>query len=142
MNWTPKKTVVVPVDLSQPSIDAVQTAFGLVDDASHVYIIHVLPVLSPTEPGVIWDVVSDETRCQHAEEHLRAKLNDPEHLGIHVTARVGDPGHQIAEYAESLSADLIVLPSHGRTGLKRLLIGSVAERVVRLAHCPVLVLRK
>ena len=47
----------------------------------------------------------------------------------------------ITELAAELKADLIVLPSHGRTGLKRLLIGSVAERVVRLAHCPVLVLR-
>ena len=142
MNWVPKKSVVVPVDLSQQSIDAVQTALQLVDDASHVHVVHVLPVLSPTEPGVIWDMASDESRCQHAEEFLRAKLSDPEYVGIHVTACVGDPGYKITEFAENLSAELIVLPSHGRTGLKRLLIGSVAERVVRLAHCPVLVLRQ
>ena len=43
--------------------------------------------------------------------------------------------------ADEWGADLIVMPSHGRSGVKRLLIGSVAERVVRLAHCPVLVLR-
>ena len=53
----------------------------------------------------------------------------------------GDPGHEITEFAERVKADLIVMPSHGRTGLSRLLIGSVAERVIRLAHCPVLVLR-
>jgi nucleotide-binding universal stress UspA family protein len=46
----------------------------------------------------------------------------------------------IAEYAKKKKADLIVVPSLGQTGLKRLLIGSVAERVVRLAHCPMLVL--
>ena len=47
-----------------------------------------------------------------------------------------------ASFAQEKHAELIVIPSHGRTGITRLLIGSVAERVVRLAHCPVLVLRK
>ena len=49
---------------------------------------------------------------------------------------------EISHYAQVHGIDLIVLPSHGRTGLARLMIGSVAERVVRLAHCPVLVLRE
>jgi nucleotide-binding universal stress UspA family protein len=47
----------------------------------------------------------------------------------------------IAKNAETTDADLIVLTSHGRTGLKRVLLGSVAERVVRLAHCPVLIVK-
>ena len=55
--------------------------------------------------------------------------------------RFGDPGREIAAFAEKLHAELIVMPSHGRTGLSRSLIGSVAERVVRLAHCPVLILK-
>jgi nucleotide-binding universal stress UspA family protein len=55
---------------------------------------------------------------------------------------LGEPAHGIADYAQDKKAELIVIPSHGRTGITRLLIGSVAERVVRLAHCPVLVLRK
>ena len=54
---------------------------------------------------------------------------------------IGDPGHEITEYAEEIGASLIITPSHGRTGLSRLLIGSVAERVVRLAKCPVMVLK-
>ena len=49
---------------------------------------------------------------------------------------------RLPELASSEQAELIVLSSHGRTGISRLLIGSVAEKVVRLAHCPVLVLRK
>jgi nucleotide-binding universal stress UspA family protein len=56
--------------------------------------------------------------------------------------RIGDPGHEIADCAAEIGADLVVISSHGRKGVKRLLIGSVAERVVRLSHCPVLVLRK
>ena len=62
-------------------------------------------------------------------------------MGVQVNVAFGDPGDEITKHAETVHADLIVMPSHGRTGLKRLLIGSVAERVVRLAQCPVLVLR-
>jgi nucleotide-binding universal stress UspA family protein len=47
----------------------------------------------------------------------------------------------IADLAKELNANLIVMPSHGRSGVSRLLLGSVAERVLRLANCPVLVLR-
>jgi nucleotide-binding universal stress UspA family protein len=73
---------------------------------------------------------------------LRQRLSSSRYAGIHVTVAIGDAGHEIVALAEKVHADLLVMPSHGRTGLKRLLIGSVAERVVRLAHCPVLVLRK
>ncbi len=51
------------------------------------------------------------------------------------------PAARSPRFAEQLHAELIVMPSHGRTGLSRLFIGSVAERVVRLAHCPVLILK-
>jgi nucleotide-binding universal stress UspA family protein len=141
MAWLPKETVVVPVDFSEPSLAAVDTALQLVKDASHVHLIHVLPILSSVEPGVVWDTLSDDTRCQHAENTLRNQFAKPAYKSIHVKAVVGDAGQQIADLAQELKADLIVMPSHGRTGLKRLLIGSVAERVVRLAHCPVLVMR-
>ena len=141
MNWLPKKKVVVPIDLSDASLAAVATAREMVENASHLHVIHVLPILSGVEPGVVWETMDDQSRCDHAEAQLRERLRDPKYVGIHIQAQVGDPGHGIAEYAAALGADLIVLPSHGRTGLTRLLIGSVAERVVRLAHCPVLVLR-
>jgi len=141
MSWLPKNSVVVPVDFSEASLEAVDQSLLLVEDASHLHLIHVLPVLAAAEPGVIWDTVDDQSRSQHAEEALTQRLTDPKYQGIHISAVVGDPGHEIADFAEQIEADLIVLPSHGRTGLRRLLIGSVAERVVRLAHCPVLVLK-
>jgi nucleotide-binding universal stress UspA family protein len=56
--------------------------------------------------------------------------------------RLGDPGLDITEYADEIQSDLIVIPSHGYHGVKRFLLGSVAERVIRHAHCPVLVLRR
>ena len=55
--------------------------------------------------------------------------------------RFAELGHEIAELADQENAKLIVIPSHGRTGISRLLLGSVAERVLRLSKCPVLVLR-
>jgi len=139
--WLPKTHVVVPVDFSDESMKAVDTALELVESPSRVHVIHVLPILAATEPGVIWDTVDDDSRQDHAEEALRRRLADEHYAGIDIVISIGNPGQEIAAFAESTQAELIVMPSHGRTGFSRLLIGSVAERVVRLAHCPVLVLK-
>lgn len=142
MSWLPKQSVVVPIDFSDESFEALHAALDMVEKPSGLHVIHVLPALEPAEPGVIWQTVDDESRRRHAEQALRERTGDSKLAGIEVNIAIGDPGHEIADYAQHVGAELIVLPSHGRTGLKRLLIGSTAERVVRLAHCPVLVLRK
>ena len=142
MSWLPKRRVVAPVDFSDYALAGVDVALALVADPSHLEIVHILPVLSAGEPGITWDVLDDQTRCAHAVESLQQRFADPKYAGARFSAVVGDPGHEIAAHAQQVDADLIVLHSHGRTGLKRMLIGSVAERVVRLAHCPVLVLRE
>lgn len=142
MSWLPKNNVIVPVDFSDPSLAALEAALELVVDASHLHAIYVLPVLEPAEPGVIWNTVDNASRARHAEQALREKLSDAKWQKLHVKIAFGDPGHEIADHAKAAGADLIVIPSHGRRGLSRLLLGSVAERVVRLAHCPVLVLKE
>lgn len=142
MNWFIKGTILVPVDFSEPSDQAVEEALKMVANASHLHAIHVLPILSATEPGVIWETINDETRRDHTEKAFRKRFADAKYQGVHFTVAFGDPGTEITHEAERIGADLIVLPSHGRTGLSHLLIGSVAERVCRLSHCPVLVLRK
>ena len=141
MSWLPKNKVVVPVDFSEASLTALDSALELVADASHLHAIHVLPVLEPADPGVIWNTVDNHSRAHHAEQALREKLADAKWKSLQVKIAFGDPGHEIANFAQALSADLIALPSHGRTGISRILLGSVAERVVRLSHCPVLVLK-
>ncbi|MEZ6072760.1 MAG: universal stress protein [Pirellulales bacterium] len=141
MVWLPKQSVVVPVDFSDKSFDAVAAALELVKDASHLHVVHVLPSLEPAEPGVIWSTIDDPSRARHAEQAIHERLEEHGLKQAQVAIAFGDPGREIAEYAQKASAELIVLPSHGRTGITRMLIGSVAERVVRLAHCPVLVLR-
>ena len=77
-----------------------------------------------------------------AHEHLTKFLKNPNVAGVKTIIREGDPGLLIADYAAEVHADLIVMPSHGYHGVKRLLLGSVAERVLRHANCPVLVLRR
>jgi len=142
MSWQPQGTVVVPIDFSDDSFAALKTAAELTDDASRIDLVHVLPHLEPADPGVIWQAIDDSSRSQHAQEAINKELSDRRESVGRIVVRFGDPGHEVAAYAEEVSAGLIVLSSHGRSGLERLLIGSVAERVVRLAHCPVLVLRR
>jgi nucleotide-binding universal stress UspA family protein len=141
MPWTPRQTVIAPVDFSPESFAAVDVAVDIAGDSGEVHVVHVLPELSASDPGVIWQTADDEKRSQHVREALKKNLSDPKFANLRIHVTVGDPGHHVATYAEELKADLIVISSHGRRGLRRLLIGSVAERVVRLAHCPVLVLR-
>jgi nucleotide-binding universal stress UspA family protein len=142
MSWLPKKRVVVPTDFSEESMAAIDTALEIAAGASAIHVVHVLPELVVIEPSVAWATISDEDRIEATEQQLHQALEGEKYRGINVKVLVGDPGHSIADYAQDAKAELIVLPSHGRTGLKRMLIGSVAERVVRLAHCPVLVIRK
>jgi nucleotide-binding universal stress UspA family protein len=142
MNWLPRNTIVVPIDFSEESFAALETAKEMIDDPSHLHVVHVLPVLIPSDPGVIWDTIDDPTRTEHAAEALRQKLAEHGLAGVGVEVRFGDPGHEIAAYAEEVHAELIVLSSHGRSAWTRLLIGSVADRVLHLAHCPVLVLKR
>ena len=135
-------SVVVPFDFSDESFGAIGVALKLVERPSDVHVIHVLPFLSAADPGVIWDTIDDESRTKHLKEAMTKRFAAPEFDGIQLQVAFGDPGTEITDFAESMGAELVVIPSHGRTGLTRLLMGSVVERVVRLAHCPVLALRK
>jgi nucleotide-binding universal stress UspA family protein len=142
MSWLPRRAVVVPIDFSDDSLSALQTAKELVDDLDHLFVIHVLAIWEPNEPGVIWEMVDERSRAEHATEALQKKIAEQGLVGPQVVVRFGDAGHEIADYAQEVHADLIVVSSHGRSGLTRLLIGSTAERLARLAHCPVLMLKK
>ena len=83
----------------------------------------------------------DQERHDLARKSLDKLYGNHADPRIKVECLVGDPGKEIVDLAESLRANMIIMPSHGRKGLSRLLLGSVAERVLRLASCPVLILR-
>jgi nucleotide-binding universal stress UspA family protein len=141
MSWLPKTCVVVPYDFSEQSAQALEIARDTVADLTQMHVMHVLPTITASDPGMMWDVVDNEAREQNVKESFRYKFSGSPFHNADFHVKFGDPGQGIVAFAEKLKADLIVMPSHGRSGVSRLLIGSVAERVVRLAHCPVLVLR-
>ena len=142
MSWLPKKTVVVPVDFSTASADALKTGLTLVAKPEELHAIYVtaLPIAFNYVEG--WALDDPATRMKAAHDHLTKFLGDTNAAGVKTIIREGDPGLMIADYAAEVHADLIVMPSHGYHGVKRLLLGSVTERVLRHANCPVLVLRR
>lgn len=135
-----RQIVLVPVDYSDESKRALAVGCEAVATAGVLHVTHVIP--SPPV-GVVSPGTSSEERAIDDLARLEQFLGD---VGVEGSLKLhileGDPGHEIVKLADALQADLIVMPSHGRTGIAHVLIGSVAERVVRLAHCPVLVLRK
>jgi len=141
MSWLPKKCIVVPFDFSEPSSKALETAPEFVADLKNVHIIHVLFTIIAGEPGMSFEALDNEARRRDVRRAFQERFKGTRFAQVDFCVRFGDPGHEIASYAEQLGAELIVMPSHGRTGLSRLLLGSVAEKVVRLAHCPVLILK-
>lgn len=141
MSWVHGKKVLVPIDYSTPSHEAVDTALDLVEEGGEVLALHVAPDLMVMEPGMVWEETTDVVREQKLTEAFDKEYDAPKYDRVRFQVAFGDAGHGIAEFAEQHKVDLIVMPSHGRTGMRRLLIGSVAERVVRLAHCAVLVLK-
>jgi len=141
MSWLPKKNVVVPLDMSEFSMTALDTALEMVASPSDILVVHVLRDLSAVDPGVVWGDVDEHSRRAAAEKHIKKQLADQKYQGIQVHVLFGAPANEVARFAQYHDAELIVIHSHGHTGAKHLLIGSVAERIIRQAHCPVLVMR-
>ena len=135
------KKILVPVDFSDESFTAVDAALELVESSHQVCVVHVLPQISNLEVGMVWIAEYDQERCARALNDLRSRLQGSKYRGIDFEIAIGDAAHQIVKAAEIKRATLILLPSHGRTGFRHLVLGSVAERVARLAQCPVLVLK-
>jgi nucleotide-binding universal stress UspA family protein len=141
VSWLTDRKIVVPFDYSNESQGAVDVALELAPSMDNITVVHVSVkwhMISPTAPST---EISEDARRDHLANSFREQLPGPKYAGLKFEVLFGDPGHEIANYAKDIGAGLIVMPSTGRTGFEHLLIGSVAERVVRFAHCPVLVLR-
>ena len=141
MNAFDNKPIIVPVDLSEESDRALDYAMELAHAPEQVIVLHVGASFGAAiDPPYIYPIIESRIEMPY-EKTVRDHYSSDRYRGIHIAIRYGDPGHEIANFAKETKAGLIVMPSHGRTGLSHLVIGSVAERVVRYAHCPVLVLR-
>ena len=138
-----ESTIVVPYDFSEMADKALKIAHDKVNDVSQLHVIHVDTLVIPAgDPGSIYGVVSQDTQRENLIKSFRERMANTDMADIDFEVRFGDPGSEITYFSRQVNADLLIISSHGRTGISRLLIGSVAERVVRLAPCPVLVLRE
>jgi nucleotide-binding universal stress UspA family protein len=137
----PIRTIVHPTDFSANSQCAWEMACALARDyGARLLLVHVEPPLpSFAELGA----VPPEPFDRRALERKLAQIK-PTDSNVTVVARTlldGDEASEINRFAEENHADLIVMGTHGRTGLGRLLMGSVAESVLRQAPCPVLTIK-
>jgi nucleotide-binding universal stress UspA family protein len=141
---TPFKHVLCPIDLSQRTDEVFEEAAGLAQDegacVTLLNVIDITPAYTGRAAGLYIQLLerSSSGLLEKAAARLRSKLTVP----VSIRSGIGSPGGQIlALLDEDRTIDLVVMGSHGRTGIKRALLGSVAEKVVRHAHCPVLVSR-
>jgi nucleotide-binding universal stress UspA family protein len=140
------KTILVPLDFSRASMQSVSYAVSLAKKFSAA--IHLVHVEAPDEAcsvagaGQVMRQCAESVAALHErlagvqQKHLRAFWPENSHV------RSGRPYQEICALAREIPADLIVLATRGHTGLKRVLLGSTTERVVRFAPCPVLIVRQ
>lgn len=138
------QTILVPVDFSLPSLHALRYAIELARLSNGT--LHVLHVASQLDLPPAKLPPGEEQRLgtrSWVEDQLRKMCDNevPRAVRCEVLVREGNPHHEILKVAKELDTDLVVMGPRGKTGLAQFLIGSVAERVVRHAHCPVLTVR-
>lgn len=141
----PVRRILIPVDLSEPSRKALRYAFGLAKQfgAKLILLYAVEPVATPDfeyhplvkETGKVKAAAAERLKRLCAEEKINSSWIE------RMIVREGVAHGEITEAARDLKADLIVIATHGYTGLKHVLLGSTTDRVVRHATCPVLVVR-
>lgn len=137
--------ILVPTDGSDATTRAVEEAVDLA--AAHGATIHALYVLNTASFASIPTESSVEGVSDMLEREGNAALDEVETVATERSVPVeriqldGSPAREIVRYAEEADCDLIVMGTHGRGGIDRLLLGSVAERVVRSSNVPVLTVR-
>jgi nucleotide-binding universal stress UspA family protein len=148
---TPIKKILCPVDCSEGSRQALDYAlFAAKQFSAEVHILHVWHVSTHVRPDLsVWMeahgqqpisvMVALEAKAE--TERFLASVDEPARSAIRVHVLEGEPSRTITELADREHFDLIVIGTQGRPGLMHLALGSVAVRVVRHAHCPVLTVR-
>lgn len=142
------KRILVPCDFSPYAEHALTWAVRIAPASqAKIILLYAVPIfarLSYTEVPILMDIPKIEAEfITEGETQLRKFMAEHNlgHVSVEPRAMLGDPFAVICRVAEDEHVDLIVMGSHGRTGLSHAFLGSVAERVVRHAPCPVLVAR-
>ncbi len=142
------RRILVPFDFSEYSEKAFTWALAMAERwRARLLLLHVVPQPSypPMLMGTYFNVAEFEASLKtEAEARAKEFVGKTSHKTVPIDAKIiiGEPFSDICRIAEEEKADLLIMGSHGRTGLSHVLLGSVAERVVRYAPCPVLVVGK
>jgi nucleotide-binding universal stress UspA family protein len=142
------KQILVATDFSEPSVAALRYGRALAA-AFHasLHVVHVVPDSMALPWATMADglAMTDVQKQWEREAQERLELLIPENerpgLSVRLLTLAGDPVRMITAYAAEHGIDLVVLGTHGRGPLSHLVLGSVAERIVRTAPCPVLTVR-
>jgi nucleotide-binding universal stress UspA family protein len=132
---------LVPLDFSEHANQALVYAMALAAKLqARLTLLHVIytpPWIGPDLSAYVADIEAQ------ARQAMETNLRRVRNAGLEATTMLvhGTPWQEIVQTAENRQVDLIIMGTHGRTGLQHILLGSVAEKVVRLAPCPVLVTR-
>jgi universal stress protein A len=143
------KAILVPTDFSECSDRAIKEAVDIaVQNNAKIYLLHVVDKLQqcaidyciPVETMMKVQSDSEKEAVRKMQEEAN-KILQSRKIDVTFDVKSGTPYEEIIKEQQERKADLIVIASHGRTGILKNLIGSVAERVMREAKCPVLLVR-
>lgn len=136
--------LLVPLDFSGKSRQALRYALPIAQKfAAKIVLLHVIPTTGkePAKPAAIAELDKKKQAAAVRLDDMAAKLL-PRNLHQDNHVRTGIPADEILKASNRLNIDMIVLAPHGRSGLKRIFLGSTAEQVMRQASCPVLSVRR
>ena len=138
------KNILVPLDFSDSSSRILQTALSVLSDDGTITLLHIvewLPAVTTGTSGIYPHRKDIEKLKALSLAQLEEQAREQKEADVQAMVREGKPASIILEVIAGLEPDLVVMGSHGRSKLDHLLIGSVAERVIRKAPCPVLTVR-
>ena len=140
------KKILCPVDFSQFTQEVVDYAVDLAKKyGAELHVMHVVPNMTYFTPYESFltpeNLVAVEKKIQDDVERDFAKLLKNTDIPTKTAIRTGVAFVEIIDYAKTESIDLIVMGTHGRSGIEHILIGNVAEKVVRKSPCPVMTIR-
>jgi nucleotide-binding universal stress UspA family protein len=143
----PPKLILAPIDFSEASRDALNVAADMASRfAAELLLVHVVPAVSdlPAAVSIFKEGAYDQSLVDAATQQLSELAATLTPKNIKVSTEVGtsnDVGMELVRIAKHSGADMIIIATHGMTGWREMAFGTVAEKVVKQAECPVLVLR-
>ena len=141
------RSILVPIDFSVHSKNALKYAVPMAEQfGASLHLIYVVePTIYPADLGfgqVVLPGVEDELRQKGGEElEVLIEREIGKRVPATSTVRTGNPHQEILAEAKEMNVDMIVVATHGHSGVEHMLFGSTADRIVKRAHCPVLTIR-